>query len=828
MMKKLNLGSLIEFLLPWAMLLFAIYYSILWFVYQPYLGFYDAKSTVVSLYSNPLQKEESVQIGDVILQVNGITGQQTEQDLTIGYFNNVKPNDILKILVERAGEQKTIQYIVPGVNSTELFDRLNSNWFLPYIFWLAGTATLFFLRPHNQVRLLLALFCYSTTIWLSAGILSGLQLFNSALLLRSAMWVSVPVYLHLHWLFPTPLRKLKPWVWMILYGFSAIMAALSWLQLVPRSFYMVGFVSAIVGSFILLIIHLITQPSERRPLFGLVAALGISLIPVLIIVILEIAGIQYYFSGVVALGLAALPGFYFFTLYQRQFSGELSKKVTRLVWAFLLVILVGLLFSFLLAWGSQFFSQFTYSNLNRLNLVAAVILLIISIVSLTPFLALPALANDKVTFEYGKGRLNFSANRAAAGIFFLLFELILILLLVFLLLQVDFPITSEIGIIMVAFISGATAILGYPLFRRLFERLALGMKLVPEKLMITYSERITTSLDTASLRALLVDEVMPSLLIRQFAQLKIQGEMLQPVYTLRMTPEMLPATGSSAALDAAAKTGVQDHNFAGLPDWVRLVIPLRVANETRGYWLLGQRDPDNRYTDDDVQTLKTLADQTALAVVNIEQAENLQAFYFADIGRNEAERSALAAELHDDVLNQLAVLNTNLPENNPATQEAYEKATTRIRDIINGLRPTMLNYGLRAAFETLADDLNDRLPEGPEILLDIPASEVRFERNIELSLFRIVQQACNNAIQHASCQRIEISGSLAENGIHLSVQDDGKGFAMEGPVTLANLLAGRHFGLVGMYERAALIGADLQVISAPGQGSRIQLTWIKK
>jgi len=826
MKTKLSFRSILESLLPWIFLLFSIYCSVLFFVFRPYLGFAVGNATIISVLPNSQQKEESVQIGDVIHSVNGITREQTEADLTVGWFNQVKAGDTLEIVLERAGEMKTIQYIVPGFSFEYLMDRINSNWFLPYIFLLAGTSTLLFLRPKNNLRLLLALFCFFTSAWTNAGLFSNAHLFHAALALRSLVWLSMPIYLHLHWLFPSPLKPIRTRGWVILYGFAALMAVLSWFQLVPSSFYMIGFIMGVLGSVILLIVHIIQQPSERKSLLGLLIAVGLCLMPVLAIAIFELVGVQLLFTGIAVLGLAALPGFYFFTLYRHQFSGGISSRTPRLTWIYILVILAGLLVSFFIALSFNSLVITQNSTMLLFSILSVVILLVIAIVSLAPFLALPALANDRASFDYGGGRLNFSANRAASSIFFVLLEGILILVVIFILIQS--AANSILGLLVVAAVATLSSLYGYPLIRRGFERLAFGMKLVPEKLMITYSERITTSLDAASLRALLVDEVMPSLLIRQFAQVKLQNGLLEPFISLRVTPELLPAPEAGSDVAAAAVRGASTSGLRGLPDWVRLVLPLRVGNETRGYWLLGQRDPDNLYPPEDIQTLKTLADQTALAVVNIEQAQSLQAFYFADIGRNEAERAALAAELHDDVLNQLAVLNTHLPDGDAPTQHAYDKATTRIRDIINGLRPTMLNYGLRAAFETLTDDLNDRLPEGPEILLNILASEVRFERDIELSLFRIVQQACNNAIRHASCQRIEISGSLAENEIHLSVQDDGKGFEMEGQVTLAKLLAGRHFGLAGMYERAALIGADLQVISAPGQGSRIQVTWIKK
>ncbi len=822
MIKQKSL-RLIEYILPWLTLLLILSYSVFFFSRQPYLGFFTSDNKLVVTYDVPSQQGESLIIGDTLVKVNGITQDQMDKDLSTGFFNQVRTGDRLDIVVERDGQQKNIQYTVPGPNPQEVISRLNSNWVIPYIFWLAGSAALLFLRPRNMTRLLFAAFCYITSVWLSAGLLSGQHLFGAALLLRSAIWISLPIYLHLHWLFPTPLKRLPGWVWGVLYGFGIVMAVVSWLQWVPAGLYMAGFLLALVGSISLMIAHAISQPHERRALAGIIVALAIVIVPAIVVTILEASQVKVPLLGMVILGLAALPGFYFFTLYRRQFDETTAKKINGLIKIYVAAIALGLIFCVVLSifmGPSGVSSYFEY-----IAVAVAAALLVIAVLSFAPFLILPALANEQVRINLGGGRLNFSANRAAAGLFFVLLESIAALLLVLVLQAAGVGPASPLGMILVILAVSAGALLLYPPFRRWFERLALGMKLVPESLMSTYSERITTSLQTDALRRLLLDEVLPSLLVRQFAQVRLNNGALQPHILLRVDADDLPAP---AGLDAAAGQVLPPQGSPDLPAWVRLVLPLRVANETRGYWLLGARDPDNLYSDDDIDTLKSLAGQTALALVNIEQAENLQALYFADIGRNEAERTALAAELHDDVLNQMAVINNHLPDGDDASQQAYATAVARIRDIINGLRPAMLNYGLYPALQTLADDLNDRQPDGARVVLNLPPSEARHAHKVELSLFRIVQQACSNAIQHADCQRIEISGSLGADKVHLLVQDDGTGFETGTQVDLAGLLAKKHFGLAGMYERAALIGAELRLDSTPGQGSRVEITWLKK
>jgi len=190
------------------------------------------------------------------------------------------------------------------------------------------------------------------------------------------------------------------------------------------------------------------------------------------------------------------------------------------------------------------------------------------------------------------------------------------------------------------------------------------------------------------------------------------------------------------------------------------------------------------------------------------------------------ERNQLAFELHDDVLGQMALLAMSVEASSASSQfeQAYQSATEHIRRIVAGLRPTMLNYGLRPALDELADEIGT-LGSLTATRLEVPASDVRYPAPVELSLFRIVQQACQNALQHAEAKTICISGSLTPAEVDLVVADDGRGFASGENLDLAALLAHKHFGLAGMYERAASIEARMTVASASGHGTRVHVVW---
>ncbi len=224
---------------------------------------------------------------------------------------------------------------------------------------------------------------------------------------------------------------------------------------------------------------------------------------------------------------------------------------------------------------------------------------------------------------------------------------------------------------------------------------------------------------------------------------------------------------------------------------------------------------------------KTLSDQIKLSKDNSELAERLEGLYLTDVNRHETQLRHLAIELHDDVLNALAVVSTNLdPDGTPKhVIEAYERAIQRTREIVNGLRTAMLNYGLYIGLETLADELSDQMPEGPLVYIDIPQSAIRYDPDVELHLFRIAQEACNNAIKHANASEVHIRGKLDVERVLLEISDNGSGFDAEEILDLPDLLRKEHFGLAGMFERAELIHGELSINASPQEGSRVRVTW---
>lgn len=223
-----------------------------------------------------------------------------------------------------------------------------------------------------------------------------------------------------------------------------------------------------------------------------------------------------------------------------------------------------------------------------------------------------------------------------------------------------------------------------------------------------------------------------------------------------------------------------------------------------------------------------------------EMAERIRGYqrgmedYVAAITRGqEAERARLAHELHDTTTqelvaldHQLQVASRELQRGNVARvqtllQELREMGAETIanmRRLIQDLRPPYLeDLGLAPSLEALIRNLQE--PHGPQMRLEVHGNPVRLAPEVELALYRIAQEALQNALRHAQPQRVAITLTFAGDEVSLAVSDDGRGFPMPGRPDVFTQ-EGR-FGILGMRERALLLGGRLSVHSAPGQGTTV-------
>ena len=228
-------------------------------------------------------------------------------------------------------------------------------------------------------------------------------------------------------------------------------------------------------------------------------------------------------------------------------------------------------------------------------------------------------------------------------------------------------------------------------------------------------------------------------------------------------------------------------------------------------------------------TLARMADQ-------LRDAQAGMRSYAAALTRGqEDERARLARELHDETVQTLIALEHRVHmlrraiSRNPeeADRKAGElaqmaaDAVHEVRRVIRALRPLYLDdLGWLPALRVLVDDLNDA--DGLRATLRVMGDEQRLGLAAELALFRIAQEAILNVARHSGGGEVAVRVTFALDAVTLSIRDDGRGFTP--PTRVEELASAGHFGLMGMQERAQLVGAQLRIDSAPGKGAHLQVT----
>jgi len=207
--------------------------------------------------------------------------------------------------------------------------------------------------------------------------------------------------------------------------------------------------------------------------------------------------------------------------------------------------------------------------------------------------------------------------------------------------------------------------------------------------------------------------------------------------------------------------------------------------------------------------------------------------YAASVLRGqEEERRRIALELHDEPVQTLIYLcrrldavphRAELPMETLISlgqmREVAERVARDLRELARGLRPPSLDdLGLVASLRHICATTEQRT--GSVTTLAVRGAERRLVPEIELSLFRIAQEALRNAERHAAARRIAVRLIFAHD-VRLTVRDDGIGFTVQ-PATSAD--EGTELGLLGMQERAALLGGRVTVRSSPGAGTSVRAT----
>jgi len=251
-----------------------------------------------------------------------------------------------------------------------------------------------------------------------------------------------------------------------------------------------------------------------------------------------------------------------------------------------------------------------------------------------------------------------------------------------------------------------------------------------------------------------------------------------------------------------------------------LYVPLLVRDEAVGVVVAYDKQGLNpRFSDADMRIAHAFANRVAVA---IELSERVgRRAVLALLEGQETERRRLARELHDQtgqalasILLGLKTLEREVGEQPLAViRELVDSALGDVRRLTVELRPPALDdFGLTAALERLSSVIGEQSPFTIDVHVSVPEGALSAEH--ETAIYRIVQEALTNIVKHASATSVSIVVTSKDGFVRAVVEDDGGGFD-------AGTARKGALGLVGMRERAQLLGGRLDVESSPGAGTTV-------
>jgi signal transduction histidine kinase len=266
----------------------------------------------------------------------------------------------------------------------------------------------------------------------------------------------------------------------------------------------------------------------------------------------------------------------------------------------------------------------------------------------------------------------------------------------------------------------------------------------------------------------------------------------------------------------------------GLPLRAGMGVPLRVEGRTIG--VLNVASTRTPFTEGDQRLLRVVADRVAPAiergwlVETVEESRSrLAALSQRLVEVQEAERRDIARELHDEIGQLLTGLLFRIEGYGTGGGSPKEETAAIVNDLISrvgnlsmNLRPPMLDdLGLLSALTWQIDRFETQM--GIHVEFHHAGLDRPFEPQVEITAFRIVQEALTNVARHAGVAKAKVDVTAGAEALGARIEDEGRGF------DVGAALAARSSGLNGMRERSRLAGGRLDIESEPGRGTRLSL-----
>jgi signal transduction histidine kinase len=343
------------------------------------------------------------------------------------------------------------------------------------------------------------------------------------------------------------------------------------------------------------------------------------------------------------------------------------------------------------------------------------------------------------------------------------------------------------------------------------------------------SNSLVQALDRTYLVNLLIDELPKKMKINKSTVLLLSddGQALQDAnggnFSISMRDgfyEILAAEQRPIHADNLWRNASQSAvDGYGSIAWVQLFVPFTHRDTLYGVLLLGDRASGDMYSNQDLQILATVGQQAALASANIFLVERLRGLAQQLVRSDEEQRKKVARELHDSVLQNLFFVKQRIAKYDCEAADLVDHSIKTIRQTIRTQRSSLLDRGLLLAVQDLISHMQQLAGDEIVILwhnnLDV---DIILPDEVATSLYRMVQEALSNVLKHSRAEKAVVSVRQENGFLEIQVEDDGVGMAGEADVYL-----GAHYGLLGMKERASMIGADININSELGSGTIVSM-----
>jgi signal transduction histidine kinase len=265
-----------------------------------------------------------------------------------------------------------------------------------------------------------------------------------------------------------------------------------------------------------------------------------------------------------------------------------------------------------------------------------------------------------------------------------------------------------------------------------------------------------------------------------------------------------------------------------------LAVPLRFQEHLLGILSVVNKAGPAGFEQKDIKWLKALAALAAVAIENVRLYHRLREERDRVLVAQEELRKKLARDLHDGPTQVLSTIVMQAefikkllqrepeqiaPELDRLVQSG-QQAIREMRTMLFDLRPLVLEtQGLTAALALFTE--RHQTEGKPQIHLHLDESVGRYTVRIESAVFSIVQEAVNNALKHAQAGSIWVRLAQRDSTLVVEIEDDGVGFDIA--TVVAAYESRESFGLLSMRERAEIVGGELTMVSAVGQGTTVML-----